>query len=794
MRRAFKFGTCRPVVAGFMAYVLVCGRGVAWAEIVTLKNGMQLEGILAREPSLNQNPLVAQPAGNVDVEKILLVDDDLRVTFVSTNQVRTGGIAPDTGIPMAKIMVPKRVASSSRRIGMVGSILQITPFDEYGNRVFSIQGPNGRIDVIQGITCITPRYTQVEGLQVKNAYEWDMRISTSSIPRETLSRILLRTIDQADPNERLRVVKLYIQAERYLDAVAELDRVIQDFPDLKGVERERAQLCELVAADVLREIELRRKAGQHLLVYTLLQGFPTKDVPGELLLRVSDLLGEYDEVRKRGEHALQLLADHVKQLDQQAVKAQIDALAQEIQAELNINNIGRLADYLRLADDDSLSVENKIALAFSGWILGSGAGIKSFTEAISLVDTRDAVRAYLRSSSQVERDEALKRLKYLDGATLENVAQILATMKPPLDIELPDEGVPGLLERSIPGLGNEPEFRYFVQLPPEYDPTRRYPCIVTLHGASSTPLSQIDWWAGTWNPDKRLREGQATRHGYIVIAPCWAAEHQAQYDYSIRAHAVVLGSLRDACRRLSIDTDRVFLTGHSMGGDAAWDIGLAHPDLWAGVLPIAAMADKYVSRYWKNAKGLPLYFVAGELDGNKLAVNARDLDRYLKYVGFDAMYVEYKGRGHEHFSDEILRMFDWMARYQRDFARKDFTVTSMRPWDQFFWWLELGSIPDRFVVLPANWPQPKAKDAETEARISPGNTIRAKTPCEQITIWLSPEFVDFSKKLAYGRDRVDIIPTLDVMLEDVRTRGDRQHPFWAKYSPPTGKRSPAARD
>jgi hypothetical protein len=183
-----------------------------------------------------------------------------------------------------------------------------------------------------------------------------------------------------------------------------------------------------------------------------------------------------------------------------------------------------------------------------------------------------------------------------------------------------------------------------------------------------------------------------------------------------------------------------------------------------------------------------MYFVAGQLDGKKIAANARDLDRYMKYAGFDAMYVEYEGRGNEHFADEILRLFEWMALYKRDFARPDFTVTSMRPWDQFFWWVELGEIPERFVVLPANWPQSKAKDAETEAQITQGNTIRVKTPSEYVTVWLSPDLVDFSKKIAYGRDRVDITPTLDVMLEDVRTRGDRQHPFWAKYSPPTGKR------
>ena len=51
------------------------------------------------------------------------------------------------------------------------------------------------------------------------------------------------------------------------------------------------------------------------------------------------------------------------------------------------------------------------------------------------------------------------------------------------------------------------------------------------------------------------------RYGYIVIAPDWTVEHQKEYEYSAREHAVVLGCVRDACRRFAVDTDRVFLSG-----------------------------------------------------------------------------------------------------------------------------------------------------------------------------------------------------------------------------------------
>lgn len=777
-----------PVWLWGVVCLLVMPAGLR-GEIITLKNGMQLQGALTRVQSLNQNPLLKLGGGgNVDVRKIVLVDDDLRRTFVSSNNVRTDGLAAEEDVSLVRIALDKPVARNARRIGAVGPILEVTPFDQYGNRMFSMLGHDGRIDVIQGITEITPHYVKVEGLPGKYAYVWDMRISTSSIPRDVLTRILLQHVDPTNPDERLRVVKLYIQARRYQDALAELDRVISDFPDMKDLGSERTRLHQLMMTDVIREIELRRDAGQYRLAYQLLKEFPEKDVAGELLLKVSDLLKEYDEGFARAQRVVELLQGHVKELADPRQKDQVAAIVGEIEAELNIFNVGRLADYQRLASDEKLLADQKLALAISGWLLGGGEGMENLAEALSLVEVRGAVLEYLRSENDVQREEMLRRLAELEGSSTANVAKIIATMNPPIVTDMPQEGVPGLLELAVPGVGDDPEVRYYVQLPPEYNPARRYPCIVTLHGGGSQPLDQIDWWAGMSEPGKPQRVGQATRHGYIVIAPAWAQPGQTQYKYSLREHAAVLGPLRDACRRFSVDTDRVFLSGHSMGGDAAWDIGLAHPDLWAGVLPVVATAGKYVTRYWKNAKELPMYFVAGQLDANKIADNAMDLDRYLQRAGYDATYVEYKGRGHEHFQDEILRMFDWMSRYRRQFNRREFVVTSMRPWDQFFWWVELEGFPERFIVLPANWPQSGARDAETEVRITSANTIYCKTPASSVTIWLSPELVDLDSKISFGRDRIDVVPSNEVLLWDVLTRGDRQHPFWAKFTPNLGKR------
>ena len=57
--------------------------------------------------------------------------------------------------------------------------------------------------------------------------------------------------------------------------------------------------------------------------------------------------------------------------------------------------------------------------------------------------------------------------------------------------------------------------------------------------------------------------------------------------------------------------------------------GLRHLLKWAGVIPIVGQARNYCAQYWPNAELVPFYVVQGELDGDKVKDNARDLDRYL---------------------------------------------------------------------------------------------------------------------------------------------------------------------
>lgn len=781
----------RPFGVVFLALaLLVIDGATAWGTELVLKDGRVLRGKQAKVASLGESP--ANAATDSDgLQLMVVVDDDLRRTFISDRLIRE--VRADESRPIdEKFAIRQRILRSGSVVRTVGPPVRIQPFDEFGRRIFTMMTGRGPVDVVQGITELTPQWTKVEGI----SHIWDMRIATSTIPRDVLQKILMKQIDPKKPEDYKKIARFHLQCERYEEAQAVLNALLKAYPDnadLKEQLEPSVRLIKQLAAQRLtQELKLRRDAGQHDLAWALLKKFPSDGVGGDVLQEAREMLQDYDTRFARGQTTVKQLQALAKRVPDMIARENLKPILEEMATEISLNTMDRMAAFLQSADDAQTPDKEKLALAISGWLLGADAATNDLPTAISAYRVRRLIREYLQADSVAERDRTYGYFQQEPAGNCEMVTEILSHMKPVLN---PPEAVadkPGYYQLEVPGLAKEHPFTYYVQLPPEYDPYRLYPTIVTLNGAGTNAPQQIDWWAGDWKDGRRI--GQAARNGYIVIAPVWTVDHQKSYGYSAREHAAVLNSLRDACRRFAVDTDRVYLTGHSMGGDAAWDIGLAHPDLWAGVLPIVAQSDRYCNLYWENARYVPFYLVAGELDGAKLVRNARDLDRYLRR-GFNATVVEYRGRGHEDFYDDILRMFDWMGHFRRNFYPRDFTCVTMRTWDNFFWWVELQGLPPKAIVEPSNWPPSNGtQPVQVKGSITNKNGITVRTGTSQLTVWLSPKMIDFKQRVTItvngrrftGPDQT-VRPNLQVLLEDVRTRGDRLHPFWAKVTGGTGR-------
>jgi len=755
------------------------GPGTALADRVEMADGRTLEGRFALVAGVAVDPIAEATSSRTAGTPVLMCDDELTRTFVSRRRVVRAEELP-FGRQLQRIEIPQRVPENGRRVASIGGILAATPFDEFGRRILTLATASGRVDVVQGITEITPRWTRVQGVVTDNPLLLDMRLSTGSIPRDQLRLVLDRQTDPASSEERLRLVRLFLQAERYEEARGELDGVIGDFPALKNLAEERRSLGELSASRLLDEVRLRGRSGQDALAMEILERFPADDASAETIEAIREARDAYRGRQASAERLLGLLQERCDGLEDGGTRAAVAGILDEIGAEMTFATLDRLSAFERMGTEPDLASDRALAIALSGWLQGAAAAGENLKLALSAARVRDLLRDYLRADDAADRQALRERVADEEAGDAATIASLARQMRPPLDP--PEPTAPGLHEFEFPGADGQP-VTCLVQVPPEYDPLRRYPTVVSLHAAFTTPADQITWWAGSPAPDGR-RVGQATRHGCIIVAPRWTEEGQSTYGYSAREHAAVLGSLREAQRRFAIDTDRVFLSGHSLGGDAAWDIALAHPDLWAGLVAITPGAGRYVNHYWHNARTLPIYVVGGELDNGTFARNGMDLDRYLA-KGFDTTYVEYRGRGHEHFADEQPRIFDWMERRKRTFLPTTIDTVTMRPWDNFFWWVELSGAPPKTVVLPSQWPpgqgvRPFTLDAKTTAT----NGLIVHCGAERVRVWLSPDLVDFTRPVNVSLDgrklwRDPVQPDEGVLLEDLRTRGDRQHPFWA---------------
>lgn len=761
--------------------------------LVTMQSGMQIgPGMISEIPSIDGGAFKQERSGDGLSKPILLIDDDLRKTYIAKAQVLAS--TPFETRP-EKIEIPQIVAPDrAAQMVSVGRLTNVTPFNSYGRRLVTVATPLGPRDIHQGITEINPIYLRVEGLRTETPTRWDMRMSTKAITHAELDDILRHQLDMSKPQSWFSIVRLYSQADRFREArdtLAEaIVRLSESNPnEVEAMRAELKRLDQQFAGQMFREVELRLDSGQPQLASGILQNFPLDQLALETQLKAQDRIVALQRRQTQITELINALESLRKELGDNQKAGVLVEVVDEIAKNLSLNTVDRLADFARLKDDKTLSVDQRVSLAISGWFLGSGAAVDNLAVASSLLETRRLIRDYLLSTNENQRQGILTKLKTLESGNAKYVAAILALMPPPLPLPERVENDPaGLYRVELPD-GEGKSIRYLIQLPPEYDPNRKYPCVVALQSFGISTDAMVDWWAGPYAEVIQGRGGPASRYGYIVIAPEWITEDQVEYRYTEQEHHRVLKAFRDAQRRTSINTDRVFLSGHAVGGNAAWDIALAHPDLWAGVIVVAGNAGKYLQRYRDNAKTVPLYFVFGELDGTPFTVSGTELNEYVTSRFYDSIVVSYRGRGAGHFQEEIDRIIQWMNLSSH--ARKPFpqsiAVSANRVSDRFFWWLEADQLAPGITQHPLLYEKNNANQGKIEANIldPAANGLRViKMPAKKYTVWLHPDMVDFTRPVRVDFEgtsrRLEVAPDVAVILEDSRTRGERIRPFWAR--------------
>lgn len=156
---------------------------------------------------------------------------------------------------------------------------------------------------------------------------------------------------------------------------------------------------------------------------------------------------------------------------------------------------------------------------------------------------------------------------------------------------------------------NESEFyNYVLYLPEGYDPAdteKKWPVIYFFHGIGEIgeDLNKLL----PYGPLRYLSNGG--KLDAIVIAPqCPTNSHWADHN---REEEKLVQFVPEMTAKYNIDTNRMYLTGLSMGGRCSWKVALAMPGTFAAMAVICGRTNTYE---FETLNNMPIWMFHGAKD------------------------------------------------------------------------------------------------------------------------------------------------------------------------------------
>lgn len=197
--------------------------------------------------------------------------------------------------------------------------------------------------------------------------------------------------------------------------------------------------------------------------------------------------------------------------------------------------------------------------------------------------------------------------------------------------------------------------KYLLYLPADYAKgDKKRPLMMFLHGAGER--GDNPGLVKKHGPPKLIEQGKS--FDFIIVSPqcpnnVWWPE---QID-------ILISLLDEVEAKYRVDTDRVYLTGLSMGGFGTWRLAERYPQRFAAIAPICGGGEFYAAYRLKN---VPVWAFHGAKDKVVPVEKSKEMVEAVNAAGGDAKLTVYPEAEHDSWTQtyDNPQLYEWFLSHR----------------------------------------------------------------------------------------------------------------------------------
>jgi predicted peptidase len=210
---------------------------------------------------------------------------------------------------------------------------------------------------------------------------------------------------------------------------------------------------------------------------------------------------------------------------------------------------------------------------------------------------------------------------------------------------------------------------------PDYNTVRKLPLVVFLHGSGergNDNIAQLKWGAQQFASEKMM----ITYPAFVIAPQCPANDTWSNIVFTPNSRKITLQPtpskpmklllelVQDLSKKFAIDTNRIYITGLSMGGFGTFEAMARMPKMFAAAVPVCGGGDTSKA---VTIAHIPTWIFHGAEDASVDPALSLDMLQALTRAGARPGFTQYPEVGHFSwlgaYSDPL--MMEWMFRQRK---------------------------------------------------------------------------------------------------------------------------------